>query len=495
MSSNSEERKAPTNSNSRPDSQAGRRRSWLHTRLGITVVVLYSLVVLGGALVASTWLYDWSRLRILNTSSLADLANLDFLLNRGWNQSEAQPADATGDTTAQSADASSASTEQTLDIPAINVLLMGNDARPGEGDISNTDTMILLTLDPQHKTIGMLSLPRDLWVPIPGFGYETRINTAFPLGETYGYEGGGPQLAKDTVSSFIGQPVQYYARVNFQGFEDLVDMIGGVDVVVPFTINDDKYPTQDYGIKTFHLEAGPQHLDGETALMYVRTRNVDDDYGRASRQQQVIRAVADKVLRADMLPTLLPKLPRLLMTMSNSVHTDLPMALQLEIANYLSGNELQEVRQLVLDNRFGAETYSEEGAWILRPDRNLVRAALADFFAPPTVATNGSVVAISTPEWVRIEVLNGTGEPGVAAETRDLLLSRGYQVVSIGDADRSDYGRTLIINYGVPNAVVLQMGNDLELNANLSQLQGLNASAPVDVRIVVGRDFLTHLQQ
>jgi hypothetical protein len=272
-------------------------------------------------------------------------------------------------------------------------------------------------------------------------------------------------------------------------------MSGGVDVVVPTTIYDDKYPTQDYGYKTFYLEAGPQHLDGETALMYVRTRNVDDDYHRAGRQQQVIRAVADKVLRADMLPTLLPKLPRLLMTMSNSVHTDLPASLQLELANYLSSSKSLEIRQLVLDNRFGEETYSEEGAWILKPDRNLVRTAMANFFAPPAVATDGSAVAMSTPEWVRIEVLNGTGEPGVAAETRDLLQSRGYQVVSIGDADRNDYGRTLIINYGVPDAVVEQMGNDLALNPNLSSLQGLNVSAPVDVRIVVGRDFLPHLQQ
>jgi LCP family protein required for cell wall assembly len=183
------------------------------------------------------------------------------------------------------------------------VLLLGNDARAGESDISNTDTMILLSFDTQNQTLGLLSLPRDLWVPIPGFGYETRINTAYPLGETYGYEGGGPQLAMDTVSSFIGQPVKYYARVNFQGFVELIDMIGGVDVNVPFTIYDDQYPTEDYGVQLFYLEAGQQHLDGETALKYVRTRNVDDDYGRAGRQQQVIRAVADKVLRSDMLTT------------------------------------------------------------------------------------------------------------------------------------------------------------------------------------------------
>jgi hypothetical protein len=288
--------------------------------------------------------------------------------------------------------------------------------------------------------------------------------------------------------------VQFYARVNFQGFVELVDMIGGVDVNVPFTIHDEEYPTDDYGLMTFHLEAGAQHLDGETALMYVRTRNVDDDYARAGRQQQVIHAVADKLLRTDTLTTLLPNLGRLLLTLGNTVQTDIPMALQLEIANYLNSNSLQ-MRQLVLDNRFGEETYSEEGAWILKPDRALVLAALETFFAPASLTSTSDAVAMGNQEWIRIEILNGTGEPGVAAHTRDLLQSQGYQVVSIGDADRNDYGRTLIINYGVPEAVVERVGVDLELDPNLSSLQGLNVSAPVDVRIVVGRDFLSHLQQ
>jgi LCP family protein required for cell wall assembly len=467
----------------------------LHSRLGITFVVLYTLVVLGGALVASTWLYDWSRLRILGTSSLMELASLDFLTSGAWDNSTEQADDTAGDATVEGAAGDGAVQSQSVvDIQPLNVLLLGTDARPNEGNIANTDTMILLSFDPQNQTAGLLSMPRDLWVPIPGFGYETRINTAYGLGETHGYAGGGPQLAKDTVSSFIGQPVQYYARVNFQGFVELVDLIGGVDVVVPSTIYDTEYPTNDYGVETFYLEAGPQHLDGETALKYVRTRNVDDDYARAGRQQQVIRAVVDKVLRADMLPTLLPKLPRLLYTMRSSIDTDIPMATQLELANYLSSSSLREVRQLVLDNRYGEETYSEEGAWILKPDRARVLTALANFFAPPA-ATNSSAVAMGKPEWVRIEILNGTGEPGVAAQTRDLLQSQGWQVVSIGDADRSDYGRTIIINYGVPDELVERVGVDLELDPALSSLQGLNVSAPVDVRIVVGRDFLSHLQE
>src|SRR5690606_34118974 len=118
-----------------------------------------------------------------------------------------------------------ASGDEEVTVPAINVLLMGTDGRPGETDIPRTDTMILLSLDPQRQSVGMLSLPRDLWVPVPMLGYEAKINTLYGIGETYGYQGGGPQLTMDTVSSFIGQPVQYYAMVNFQGFVELIDLI------------------------------------------------------------------------------------------------------------------------------------------------------------------------------------------------------------------------------------------------------------------------------
>lgn len=479
-------RRSPANTNT-GHNDTGRRQL-----RAIVIAAVYSIAILAIALVAGDRSYDWAKGRIMRTSTLAMLDTRDTL-NRpsleGGSEADtaSAPADESG-TARQATTGQSEDESQTPDVPTVNVLLLGTDARPDESDVPRTDTMILLTFDPQNQTAGMLSLPRDLWLPIPGLGYSSKINTAYQLGESVGYPGGGQQLAKDTVSSFIGQPVQYYARVNFQGFVELIDLIGGVEVVVPETIHDEEYPTEDYGYQTFHLDAGVQHLDGETALKYVRTRNLDDDYSRARRQQQVIRSVVDKVLRADMLPSLIPKLPRLLYTMRSSIETDIPMAMQLEFANFIRDSSLREVRQLVLDSRYGEETYAENGAWILLPDRALVRGALAEFFAPP--AGGDRLADQSGIDWVRIEVLNGTGEPGVAARTRDLLKSQGWQVVSIGDADRNDYGRTLVINYGVPDDLVERVGDDLDLRPNLSSLEGLDVTAPVDVRIVVGRDFL-----
>lgn len=461
----------------------------------VPFAVGYVLVVMIVVAVASTYFYDWARVQILATSPLAQFADTLALapISIGRPASEA-PAISDDVTLADEQMEPESIVELPPSVPAINILLLGTDARAGEMGEANTDTMILLSLDPQSQTVGLLSLPRDLYVPLPGYGYNAKINMAFRTGERTRYPNGGAQLAKDTVSSFIGEPVHYYVKVNFQAFVEFIDMIGGVELVVPKTIYDPEYPTDDYGYQTFYLEAGSQHLDGETALKYVRTRNVDDDYGRARRQQDLLSAVARKVTRTDMITTLLPKLAPMLYTMRSSVQTDVPMQLQLELANYFASAPLHPVRQLVLDNQFGYETYTEEGMWILVPDRSLVRPAVARFFEPPSVTELVNLRNGTQADWIRIEVLNGTGEPGVAARTRDMLVAQGWQVVAIGDADRNDYGRTIIVNYGVPDELVERVGVDLELQPSLSNLHGLNVTAPVDVRIVVGRDILSHLK-
>ncbi len=113
----------------------------------------------------------------------------------------------------------------------VNILVMGIDARPGEEGPWRTDSMIVLTVDPVTKSAGMLSIPRDLWVPIPGYG-EGRINTANYLGDAYDYPGGGPALAARTVQYNLGIPIHHYVRVDFGAFVQLVDLIGGIDIYV-----------------------------------------------------------------------------------------------------------------------------------------------------------------------------------------------------------------------------------------------------------------------
>ena len=441
----------------------------------------------------SNFLYNWARQRIVQSSPLNALQEINVADNPVFaTQDEPVVAVAQAD---QSAAPEESNRTSVTSQHAINVLLLGTDARPEDTEAARTDTIILLTLDPQSKTGGMLSLPRDLWIPIPNQNVTTKINMAYVIGENRHYPGGGAQLAMDTVSSCIGHPIDYYVRVNFHGFTQIIDLIGGIDIMVPHTIHDDHYPTADYGTEVFHVDAGLQHMDGDTALKYVRTRNTDDDYSRARRQQLVIQAIADKVLRADMIPSLLPKIPTLFYTMRSSIDTNIPMATQIEMAQYLRTATPQNMRTLVLDNDYGEETYSEEGAWILLPDRDRVRAALEHFFAPATDSAEGN----ADPSWVRVEVLNGTGQPGVAARTRTLLQSYGWQVVSIDDADRSDYSNTLIINYRAPDALVDKLSQELDVAPSSSpfsadQVNSIGTSS-VDLRIVLGRDILPKLHE
>jgi LCP family protein required for cell wall assembly len=173
-------------------------------------------------------------------------------------------------------------------VDRINILLLGLDFRDwqtGDGP-PRTDTMMLVTIDPITETAGMLSIPRDLWVEIPGFEHN-RINTAYFLGEANRLPGGGPGLAMATVENLIGVEVNYYALLEFQTFERMIDELGGVDVLVP-----ERMKISPIGELSRWLDAKPYHLDGAETLAYARARKTaGGDFDRAERQQQVVMAV------------------------------------------------------------------------------------------------------------------------------------------------------------------------------------------------------------
>ena len=179
----------------------------------------------------------------------------------------------------------------------VTILVMGLDLRDWEADqgAPRTDTMILLTLDPISKTAGMLSIPRDLWVEIPGFEHA-KINTAYQIGEGSQLPGGGPGLAVRTVEEFMGITINYYAQVDFDAFVRFIDEIGGVKVDVPAEIKVDIIGRPN----PIKLQPGVQNLYGEYALAYARARNSENgDFDRAQRQQQVILAMRNQLLRPD----------------------------------------------------------------------------------------------------------------------------------------------------------------------------------------------------
>lgn len=177
--------------------------------------------------------------------------------------------------------------------PRTNILVMGIDSRPGEGWLARSDSMMLVTIDPERMYVGMLSIPRDLYVNIPGYG-NNRINVAHILGEEE-RAGGGPALSARTIEQDFGVPVQRTVRLRFDGFVRIVDAAGGIDINVQRRLVDTSYPTSTYGVTTVVFEKGWQHMDGQRALEYARTRHSDSDFYRAERQQEVLTALMSKL--------------------------------------------------------------------------------------------------------------------------------------------------------------------------------------------------------
>lgn len=175
----------------------------------------------------------------------------------------------------------------------VDILIMGLDSRGNEGVVTRTDSIMVVSINPEQFDISLLSIPRDLFVDVPTYGMQ-RINTVNMLAEM-NQPNSGTQLLSETIERNFGIGVDKYARLDFQAFIALVDAVGGIDIDVPYAITDYAFPTPDYGTIEIHFDAGLQHMAGERALIYARTRHADDDYRRAERQQLVLTALAQKL--------------------------------------------------------------------------------------------------------------------------------------------------------------------------------------------------------
>lgn len=366
----------------------------------------------------------------------------------------------------------------------IQILLIGIDQREDEEGPWRTDTMILVSVNPVAKTASMLSIPRDVWTTIPGF-YEDRINNAHFLGEAYDYPGGGPALAKKAVQYLIGVPVHYYVRVNFTAFEKLVDLIGGIDVDVPKTIDDPEYPSRvGYGFEPLYIPAGRQHLNGEMALKYARFRHDDKgDFGRAQRQQQVILAVRDQVLRANKFPELLPKAPQVAATLEQAVQTDLSLDQILRLAKLGTQMDQDSITGEVVDEQMVIFSTTPDGQQVLIPLREEIRKLRERLYVAERVEEND----LPERQVPRINVLNGTLRAGLASQTANFLTEQGFRVSDYGNAERFDYVQTLILDYS-NGPVAAQVAAALGAPASAVQASS-GVHGDYDIQVILGADY------
>jgi LCP family protein required for cell wall assembly len=372
----------------------------------------------------------------------------------------------------------------------VTILVMGLDYRDWEtGDgPPRTDTMILLTIDPLTMTAGMLNIPRDLWVSIPGYGYG-KINTAYPLGEAFQVPPyGGPTQAMLTVEALLGIDINYYAQVDFYAFEQFINELGGIYIDVPAEITVD--PLGEHN--TVILQPGRQLLDGSIALAYARARSTEGvDFDRSQRQQQVILAMLDRALELGP-AQLAARAPALYDQLSAGVHTNLSLDDALRLG-WLAIDVPREsiARGAIAANQVIMNVKSPDGAQdILIPLPDQIRLVRDQIFASSGMASpilnSGDPRANMETEAAAISVLNGSSVEGLAARTQTYLNDQGANVLSTGNNDYTTYTR--IIDY-TGNPYTMRYLVDLMSITRYSIIFAYNPASTVDVAVILGDDW------
>jgi polyisoprenyl-teichoic acid--peptidoglycan teichoic acid transferase len=359
----------------------------------------------------------------------------------------------------------------------MHVLLIGLDSTENLRG-QNSDVIIVAVLNKDTRQVSLLSVPRDLWVYIPTYGWS-RINTAHRIGYIHNYPGAGPALLAETIRVNLGIPIDNWARIDFRGFARVVDELGGVDMVVACPVNL-TYQAGEGGEEGDQvLQPGVYHMDGATALRYVRTRRGGSDFDRARRQHQFLKAVWQQTKSAD----LLLKIPALWSALKGSYQTDLNLGDVLSLVPIALELKSQRIRSRYIGAEETVGWVTSDGWQVLLPRHDRIERVVASLYTAPTGSEEGAAS-----EGARVQVWNGTGLPQRALIAADLLGWRGVNVVDTGPADQPTYAETQIIVYqDKPTTVALLVRELLVKEQNV--VYQPDPDQPVDIRVILGVDY------
>ncbi|MGI8916011.1 MAG: LCP family protein [Chloroflexota bacterium] len=358
----------------------------------------------------------------------------------------------------------------------MNILLLGSDTDAKFKGSFITQIMIVASIDPVHHTVSLLSIPRDFWVPIPGHGVG-KIQVAYQFGEADHPGGGGIALARQTIEDDFGIRIDHYAWIGLAGFIKVIDTAGGVNIDALHPILDDAFPDDIQGngqvttvdifaSRRLFIPAGPQHMDGTTALQYVRSRHADllGDFGRSQRQQQVLLQLRKKVEQ----PGTLLQIPSYLNDLNGYVRSDFSMPDLFAFGNFVREYGQQPYTQSVLMppdySKLDIITVNGLVQDIVRPNWPAVHALIARVFAPPAAAPPTSPATGGA----HIAVENGTTIGGLAGQAATYLTSLGYTVDPVSDAGSTGYASTLVTVYnpekqGIADMVAQLFGAEVRM--------------------------------
>jgi LCP family protein required for cell wall assembly len=358
----------------------------------------------------------------------------------------------------------------------VNILLLGSDQEHISGGVGRTDVIVVASIYPDGPTVSLLSIPRDLYVWIPSYGFD-RINTAYGHGRNY--PGGGPALVKATIEYNLGIPIHYYALVDFAGFVQIVNTVGGVDVAVECelhdTFPDPANPEQSIDID---LYPGIQHLDGQQALWYVRSRWSTSDFDRNRRQQQVLRGLYRQTLNAG----LIPRIPELWDAVQATVQTDLGLSQVVWLGWIGSQLDWSNVKSRFIAPPFITPWTAPNGAAVYLPVPDAIGPLVTEALQPPATGRANQPA-------FRVEIWDGTGGPGLAEVAAERLRWEGFIVTAINPAGQV-YERTRIVDFttttkGTPLWLLLRLYNRTAADVTNQPTEG----APFDFQVLLGADY------
>jgi len=392
----------------------------------------------------------------------------------------------------------------------INILLLGIGGKGHDGGLL-TDTIILASIKPGENKLSMVSIPRDLTVPIEGMGWQ-KINSVNAYAEKKQPGSGGLAISQ-TVNDIFQIPIDYYVTVDFTGFEKIVDDLGGLTVNVENTFDDYKYPilgSEDAAWNQrwehLHIEKGEQNMDGELTLKYVRSRHAlgveGSDFARARRQQKVLEAVKEKVLSLNILfkPATISKM---VSDISDNYQSNLKIWEMVKLWNLTKNVKSDNIINRVLDNSPSGlltDAVGIEGAYILQPrngDFSEIQYLVNNIFNEAPAADQKKVIL----EKAAIEVRNGTWINGLANKAALDLEKYGFNIVRVGNTSQQSFEKSVIydLTYGAKIQALTILKNKTNANVALGMPQWLmddlakeisKETSPVqpDFIIVLGRD-------
>ncbi len=391
-----------------------------------------------------------------------------------------------------------------------NILLAGYGG-PGHDGAYLADTIIFVSIDNTTNDIATLSIPRDLLVDLPNYGYR-KINNALAFGMSETNPHGGDSMLTNAVQVVTGQTVHYFAKIDFNGFKAAVDAVGGVDITVDTAFKDYEYPDSNYGYQTISFDAGKQQMDGEQALEFVRSRHGTNgegsDFARSKRQQKLLFALREKALSLGTL-TNPSKVSGLLDSLGNHVFTTFELWEVARLGAILKELTPEKVVTRVLEtttDNLVVVGRGADGAYVIQP-----RVGLGNWSEVHDLAANIFQLNVVQREAATIQVVNATTRTGLAESVGHTLRGFGFDVQTVASPEEATADTTTVVDLSGGNAPQTVASLQHRYNASVATTMPANltltpgkaivnsnangnknaAAVPPNVILILGRDAST----